>query len=118
MTAETSLGLFPRPTKSSVRAAVAKCIRDVKAHHDLSNRKLADRIGCCDATIANAENEEATLDLVTICAIGHEFGQAALAPIMAATFGITAPERSEADIIEEIHRLVDMVGRVSLRAVA
>lgn len=118
MTPPRSLALFGRPNKNVVRAAVAKCIRDVKCKHNLSNARLAELLGCSDATISNAENEACTLDLVTMLNIGYVFGEAAVGPVRAVMFGETVQEKTETDILDEVHALLNQLRTVKMRAVA
>lgn len=75
------LPLFDPPRKMSYRAAVAKAIRDLKATHNLSNVKLADKLDCCEQTLENAEGEANDLNAVTLLRIAYVFGEDAIAPV-------------------------------------
>lgn len=70
-----------RPTQKTYRERVAKIIRRLKADNDLSNRDLADRIGCSDETISNAENERGDMKALLLLAIEHEFGAGTIDPV-------------------------------------
>lgn len=73
--------LFGRPTRRAYRAAVADIVRTVKASERLTNEGLADRIGCHEDTVKNAENEVGSLDPVTLFGIAYEFGEEAIQPV-------------------------------------
>ena len=75
------LGLFGPPIQKSYRAAVAACVRQIKARHSLNNVSLADALGCSDQTIANAENEETDLSGVTLMRMAWTYGEEAIAPV-------------------------------------
>lgn len=68
-------GKRPRPTRITYRAAVAKVIRLIKLREGLGHTAFADRIGCSDDTIANAENEATSLDPVLLLNI-EQIGRA------------------------------------------
>jgi hypothetical protein len=67
-------GNRPRPTQKAYRAAVAQVIRCQKLLQGLTNVDFADRIGCSDETVSNAENERTDLSPVLLLNIEHEFG--------------------------------------------
>jgi|GEM_PF-5019842 len=79
--ASNVLPLHCPPRQKSYRKAVAKMIRDLKAAEGLSNIELGERIGCCDGTVGNAENEANDLNPVTLLRIAYEFGEAAIGPV-------------------------------------
>lgn len=107
-TSPNVLSLFGPPIQKTYRAAVARCIREVKARHSLNNIALADVLGCSDQTIANAENEENDLSGVTLMRIAYQFGEEAIQPVRA-LYLCTANERpSRSDRIQRI------IGELSL----
>ena len=102
------LSLFGPPIQKSYRAAVAKCIRDIKARHSLNNIALADVLGCSDQTIANAENEENDLSGVTLMRIAYQFGEDAIAPVrnLYLCAAVERPSRSD--------RIAKIIGELTL----
>lgn len=77
------IGLFGPPNQRAYRAAVAKCIRELKSRHNLNNVSLGEHLGCSDQTIVNAENEETDLNAVTLLRAAYAFGESAIAPVRA-----------------------------------
>jgi hypothetical protein len=74
---------YGRPTKKSFRDAVKSIVLRLQAEHGLNDPELAERIGCCAPTIANARKELTNLDGVTLANIEYEFGPGALDPLLA-----------------------------------
>lgn len=66
--------LFGRVANRDYRTAVADTIRELKAEKGLTNERLAEKLGCSEGTIANAENENGNLDPVTMLNLGAMFG--------------------------------------------
>jgi predicted transcriptional regulator len=75
--------LFGGPSRRSYRAAIKEIILNVKARYGLSDWDLAERIGVHKDTIENAQEEVATLDVVTLLNIAWTFGEDAIAPVRA-----------------------------------
>jgi predicted transcriptional regulator len=110
-TAPNVLGLFGPPVQKSYRSAVAKCIRDVKAVHGLSNITLAEYLGCSDQTIANAENEENDLSGVTLMRIAYQFGEVAIEPVRALYLCASYDPVTSLDRIDRIERDLSILRR-------
>lgn len=71
------------PTESSYAAAVSAMVRAVQSAHDLTDKELAERVGCDAQTIANARNRKGKLNPVTLVRFDHEFGAGTIDPVMA-----------------------------------
>jgi transcriptional regulator with XRE-family HTH domain len=101
------------PTQSSLRQAVANIIRDIQRENGETDTDTADRLGVSSGTVANARNQKADLNALTIARIGRVYGAAALDPYNA-LYGATAqpvdPEHKDplADLAHALSVLCDM----------
>lgn len=75
------LPIFGKPTQKSYRAAIADCVRHIKAKHKLTNAALAEVVGCSAETISNAENENTDLNAVIFLKLWYEFGSEEVSPV-------------------------------------
>ena len=86
-----------RPTTKSYRTAIKTVVLDIQARHGLSDRELADRVGCSQGTIKNARNEASNLDGVTLANIEFEFGPSAIDAFLALGGSRSVPEGATCD---------------------
>lgn len=70
------------PTETDYAAAVSAMVRSVQGTHDLTDKELADRVGCDAQTIANARNRKGKLNPVTLVRFDHEFGAGTVDPVL------------------------------------
>jgi transcriptional regulator with XRE-family HTH domain len=97
--------LFGRVSNRDYRAAVAQTIRDLKAEKSLTNEQLAEKLGCSEGTVANAENENGNLDPVTMLNLGALFGgQQRISRILALINGSPDEPPTVADRLDRIER--------------
>lgn len=105
-------GNRPRPTQRAYRQAVAKVIRCLKLRHGLTNVDLADRIGCSDETVSNAENERTDLSPVILLNIEHEFGAGTIDLVLevAGSHAVPVDETAGGDVLlplsSTVHRML------------
>lgn len=97
--------LFGRPTKALYKAAVAKCIRQIKASHNLTNTRMAEILACDEKTIRSAEDgDNGCLDTIILLNIAYAFGEGAIAPVRALYITDDAGELSPLSRIERANR--------------
>lgn len=109
------LPLSDPPRQKSYRAAVARCIRNLKAKENLSNVELAEEIGCSGETISNAENENNDLNAVTLLRIAYRFGEEAISPIrdlyLRAYHEPKSMAERKAELLTNLQAIFDAEGR-------
>lgn len=111
MTEPNVFGKRGRPTRNAYRAAVAKVVRDVKSREGLGNVELADRIGCSDDTIANAEGEKHNFDPVLLLNLEHEFGAGTIDPVLelAGSHGVPEDLAAGGDVLPPLSSAVHRI---------
>lgn len=104
--------LFGRPRTSSYKAAVAKCIRELKAKRELNNVQLAELLGCDEKTIRNAEDgDKGALDVILLLNIAYAFGEEAIAPVRALYLCTHAEPKTIAERFDELQAEIHALRR-------
>lgn len=104
------LPLFGRPTQKLYRAAIADCIRHIKARHKLNNTALAEIIGCSAETIGNAENEHNDLSAVIFLNIWFAFGTEEVSPVTDLATRCCEQPKTIAERFDDLLRQVEQLG--------
>lgn len=101
-------------TNDEYRRAVAIIVRALQKTEALSDRALAERIGCSPGTIRNARSEATSLDPMVLVRIELEFGPGAIDPFLelanVRAVGLVnrvTPIDPVLALVEALHRLVE-----------
>lgn len=106
-----SKALYGPPNGRSYRAAIAQIIKDLKALHKLSNETLAERIGSSETSVYNWENENGSMEAVTLLRIAFEFGEEAIALARQLYLCKPAERPSRAERFRRAHVMLDELER-------